>query len=148
MTSMRLTTMLLFCAVVGFVASAALAQATNYTSVEATAGKPLQLTYHASAHKNCTPAPLPTIRVIQAPKAGVLIVRKAVLTTDKVAGCPQLKVPVQVVFYRAQEGYVGPDHVSYEVTSFNGEVGIYDVTITVKPAPAQRTPGHETGTPL
>ena len=74
-------------------ASAALAQATNYTSVEATAGKPVQLTYHASANKNCTPAPLPTVRVTQAPKAGVLIVRKAVLTTDKIAGCPSTQDP-------------------------------------------------------
>ena len=59
MMPMRPGTMLLSCAIAGLVASAALAQAANYMSVEATAGKPLQLTYHASAHKsNCTPAPL------------------------------------------------------------------------------------------
>ena len=50
----------------------------NYTSVDASAGKLVQLTYHASANKNCTAAPLPTIRVTQAPKAGVLTVRRAV----------------------------------------------------------------------
>ena len=66
-------------------AQPALAQASNYTSVEATADKPVQLSYHASAHKNCTPAALPTIRVIEAPKSGTLTVRQAVLTTDRVA---------------------------------------------------------------
>ena len=95
------------CAVLSMVTAVALAQATNYTSVEATAGKPVQLTYHASANKNCTAAPLPTIRVTQAPKAGVLTVRPAVLMTAKVAGCPKIKVPAQVVLYQAG-GYAGP----------------------------------------
>jgi hypothetical protein len=148
MMPMRPSTMLLSC-VAGFMASAGLAQATNYTSVEAVAGKPVQLTYHASANKGtCTPAPLPTIRVVEPPKSGVLTVRKAVLTTDKIAGCPKIKIPAQVVFYRAREGYAGSDHVSYEVTASNGEVGIYDATITVKPAPAPTEPGQETGTKL
>ena len=48
MTPMRPITMLLSCAIAGFVASATLAQATNYTSVEATAGKPVQLIYDPS----------------------------------------------------------------------------------------------------
>jgi hypothetical protein len=136
-------------ALVGILASAAMAQtATNYTSIEAPAGKPVQLTYHASANKNCAPAPPPTIRVTQPPKDGVLTVRKAVLTTDKIAGCPRLKTPVQVVFYQAREGYAGPDHVSYEVTASNGEVGDFDVTITVKAAPAPTPPAGGAGTRL
>ena len=137
MAVMRLNTVLLSVALTGILTSAALAQAaTNYTSVEAPAGKPVQLTYHASANKNCTPAAPPTIRVTQPPKDGVLTVRKAVLTTDKIAGCPRLKTPVQVVFYQARADYVGPDHVGYEVTSSNGEVADYDVSITVKAAPS------------
>ena len=126
-------------AIACLMATAALAQATSYTSVEATAGKPVQLTYHASAHKNCTPAPPPTVRVTQAPKAGALIVRPAVLTTTKV--CPGIKVPAQVVFYQPREGYTGADHVSYDVTNSDGEVGTFDVTITVKAAPAPKAPG-------
>jgi hypothetical protein len=148
MTPTRPSTILLSCAIAGLVASAALAQATNYTSVEATAGKPVQLTYHASAHKNCTPAPLATFDVLQAPKLGLLTVRKGLLTTDKVAGCPGLKIPAEVVFYRARAGSAGPDHVIYKVTGANGEVETYDVTITVKPAPAPSPPGGEKGNSL
>jgi hypothetical protein len=137
MMPMRLSTVLLCCAIAGLLASAALAQAVNYTSVEATAGKPLQLSYHASAHKSdCSPAPLSTFDVLQPPKLGLLIVRKAMLTTNKVAGCPGLKIPAEVVFYRGREGSAGPDHVIYKVTSSSGEVEVYDVTITLKPAPA------------
>ncbi len=100
------------------------------------------MSYHASAHKStCTPAALPTVRVIEAPHAGFLTVRQAELTTHKIPGCPTLKTPAQVVFYTANAGYAGPDHVKYEVTSEGGEVGVYDVTITVKAAePGQAPP--------
>ncbi len=139
---MRPSIMLLACAIAGLAVSAAIAQAVNYTSVEATAGKPLQLSYHASAHQsNCTPAPLVTVDVLQPPKLGLLIVRKAMLTTNKIAGCPGLKVPAEVAFYRGREGSSGTDHVIYKVTNANGEAEVYDVTITLKPAPSPANTG-------
>jgi hypothetical protein len=114
----------------------ALAQATNYSKVEATVGKPLQLGYYASAHKNCTPAHLATIRVIDAPKSGTLTVRRAELTTDKIQGCPPLKIPALVAFYQARAGGTGSDHLAYEVTSEDGQVNTYNFTIgIVEPKP-------------
>ena len=131
------------CVAAIWLVSAAFAQAsTNYTSVEATAEKPVQLSSHASANKNCTPAPVPTVRVITAPKAGILTVRRGQLTTDKLVGCGPVKTPVQVVFYQARAGYTGPDEVKYEVTSANGEVATYDVTITVKELPTGGRPSE------
>jgi len=131
-------------AAASLLASAALAQGSaNYTSAAATADSPVQLSYHGSAHRrNCSVAPVPTVRVTEPPKDGALVVRTGVLTTDKVAGCPQLKVPVEVVFYQARSGYTGPDHVAYQVTSENGEVATYDVTITVKQGPAPSKPSE------
>jgi hypothetical protein len=132
---------LFLCLTAALMATATLAQDANYSSVEATSEKPVQLGYHASANKkNCTPAPLPNIRVIEAPTSGTLTVRKAVLTTDRVAGCPILKTPAQVVLYLARAGYAGPDRVKYEVTSESGAVATYDITIIVKAAPAQSPP--------
>jgi hypothetical protein len=87
------------------------------------------------------------IRVTQPPRDGVLMVRKAMLTTDKIAGCPGLKTPVEVVLYQAREGYTGPDHVAYEVTNANGKVGVFDVAITVKGGPAPK-PSEQKGTSL
>ena len=70
------------CAAASLITGAVLAQDANYSSVEATPDKPVQLTYHASAHKNtCSPAPLPRIRIIEAPKGGVLTVRNSAGTT-------------------------------------------------------------------
>jgi hypothetical protein len=133
--------MLLSCAVVCFIVAPAFGQATNYTSVDAIAGKLVQLTYHADAHKStCTAAPIPIFRVIEPPKDGVLTVRKAVLTTNKVAGCPGLKTPALVVFYQAKEGYAGSDHVSYAVTNAQGKVQGFDVTINVKAGSAPASP--------
>jgi hypothetical protein len=135
------------CAAAGLSATAASAQDANYTSVQAVPDKPVELSYHASAHKeNCSPAPLPAVRVLEPPKAGLLTIRKAELTTNKIAGCPNLKTPAQVVFDVARTGYSGPDQVKHEVTSENGEVASYDVTITVKAAePAQTPPAGEPG---
>lgn len=128
-------------------ASATVAEDANYASVDAIPDKPLQLSYHASAHKsNCSPGALPTVRIIEAPKSGMLAVREAVLTTDKIAGCPALKTPAQVVFYTANTDYAGADHVKYEVKDENGEVATYDMTITVKsasPAPPNGTTGSQ-----
>jgi hypothetical protein len=134
---------LVSCAIASSVAAAALAQTTNYTSVEATSGKAVRLSYHASAHKNCTAARLPTVRVIEPPTSGMLTVRVAELTTTRVVGCSQLKAPAQVVFYESRTGYAGPDHVNYEVTSENGDVAIYDVKITVKAAEMPSQPDGE-----
>jgi hypothetical protein len=143
----HLRTSLVCCAAGSWLASAAVAQgSTNYTSIEATANKPVQVSYHASAHSaNCTAAKLPNVRVTEPPKRGILSVRKAILTTNKVAGCPRLKTPVQVVFYQARSGYTGRDHVVYEVTSENGAVATYDVTVTVKEAPTRSKKPGEAG---
>ena len=138
--------LLFACAIISLTATAALAQSANYKSVQAVPDKPLELSYHASAHKNtCTPGALPTVRVSEAPQAGILTVRQAELTTNKFPECPNLKAPAQVVFYVARIGYAGPDQVKYEVTSENGEVATFDVTITVKPEPAQAPPAGEPG---
>jgi hypothetical protein len=107
--------------------------AENYTTVEAVSGKTLQLNYHASVTRECNPAPLPKIRLINRPKAGTFTVRLATLTAAQIAGCQNLKLPVHATFYTSRAGYVGEDQVVYEVTTFEGEIEKFDIAITVKP---------------
>ena len=123
--------------------AAAFAQSANYTSVETVAGVATRVGYYASAKKDCTPAPLPTIRVLKAPKHGLLSIRPGAVMTSQVANCPNLKTPAQVVFYQGNADYQGADELAYEVTSANGEVGVYNIAVTVKeaPKPAPATPG-------
>ncbi len=132
-------------ALLAFLTSAtAFAQSTNYTSVEAVAGTAAQIGYYASAKKDCAPAPLPTIRVLTPPKHGILSIRRGTVTTNRVANCPSLQTPAQVVFYQGNADYQGADELAYEVTSSNGEVGVYNISVAVKPAvtPAPSTPGQ------
>jgi hypothetical protein len=83
---------------------------------------------------------LPTIRVIEAPKSGMLTVRRGELTINSVPNCPGIKIPAQIAFYQARAGATGTDQLVYEVTTFNGEVGAYDVTVTIKEVPEQVRP--------
>jgi hypothetical protein len=116
-------------------ASAQPAPTSNYTSIEAIGEKPVQLGYYASANKNCTPAPLPTIRVVDVPKFGTFTIRRAKLKTSKIAGCPGIELDAEVAFYQPRAGGAGIDKVVYEVTTSEGEVSTYDVTIAIKVGP-------------
>jgi hypothetical protein len=111
----------------------------NYTSIEAARDVPVQIGYFASAHKDCTkdctPARVPTIRVAEPPRSGTLTIREAELTTGRIAGCLALKVPAKVLFYQARMGSLDTDHIVYEVTSSNGEVAEYQVTINIREGP-------------
>ncbi len=134
--------------VVAMLAStAAFAQSANYTSVETAAGIATRIGYYASAKKDCAPAPLPTIRVIKAPRHGILSIRTGAVVTNQVANCPKLKTPAQVVFYQGNADYQGADELAYEVTTASGDVGVYNIAVTVKeapkeaPKPAPPTPG-------
>jgi hypothetical protein len=120
--------------------TAAIGQSTSYSSVDAAAGALVQIGYYASAKKDCAPNPLPTIDVATPPKHGVLTIRNGMVTTNKVANCPNLKLPAQVVFYQGQTGYAGPDQIVFAVTNPAGEVNIYSFSITVKEGPPAKTP--------
>lgn len=117
------------------------ATSTNYTSFDATSARPVQIGYYGSAHKDCTPAALPTIRVVEAPRSGLFTVRRGVLTTNKLTNCPGLKIPAQVAFYQARPGVTGADHIVYLVTTADGAVAAYDVSIDIKEAPKPSVPG-------
>lgn len=132
--------------ITGTISLAALAQSApsiSYSSFDASSAKPVQIGDYAVARKDCTAAPPPTIRVIEAPKSGTLTVRRGVLTTSSVAGCPRMKTPVQVLFYQARVGATGADHLAYEVTNASGKVDAYDVTINIKEPPKSPVPDSE-----
>ena len=119
---------------IALISSAVLAQSppvNNYKSFDVVPGVPVQLGFHATANKDCSPALLPTIRVLESPKLGTLSVQQGELTTDGVLGCPQLIVAARMLSYEAYKGETEIDRLSYEVTNPNGDVGIYQITINV-----------------
>ncbi len=119
-------------------ATATLAQPSsrNYTTVEAVPGKSLRIgTYGTANRKDCSPARVPTIRVIEPPSSGSLTVRLGEAKTDKVPGCSTIAIPMQFLMYVARAD-AEKDRIVYEVTSANGEVATYEVTISILPKPA------------
>ena len=62
----------------------------------------------------------------------MLTIRQGELTTDPTANCAPQKIPAQVVFYAAKPGNTDVDHVIYEVTTPNGEVDVYEVSIRIR----------------
>jgi hypothetical protein len=118
--------------VAALTASPAVAQSTNYSRADATSGVAVQLNFHASANKNCSPAPPPRIRVLEIPKYGTLTVRKGEATVNSIPGCQAFKTTAEVIIYRSRPGYVGQDRLVYEMTSVNGEVATFNITVDVK----------------
>jgi len=120
------------------------APTTTYTSFDAMPGKVLQIGFYGSANKkDCVPARAPTIRVIEPPKAGSLMVRHGEVTADKVGSCGPFKIPIQAILYTARHGDADTDRLIYEVTSANGQVATYQITIRIKSTPSAPTPAPE-----
>jgi hypothetical protein len=139
----RLTFVSLLCA--AYPVSAQSLSSRNYSGIDAVPGKPVKVDIYASAdRKNCSSARAPSIRVLEAPREGALAVTPGAVTTDKVAGCPPIKLAAQAVVYTARAGGTGVDKVVYEVTSANGQVVTYQVSITIKEdAPASPHRGKD-----
>jgi hypothetical protein len=132
MTRMR-RQRLLFGALIYLFISPAMAQSDRvYRSVRVPSNKETQIALFARANtKECTPLPLPEIRVIAAPEHGSLVVRSTTLTTNQDQRCPNLKLQAQVLLYRSTSDYVGSDIVSFAVTFEGGKTEAHQISITV-----------------
>jgi hypothetical protein len=122
-------------------------QSTSYSTFEVTAGNRVQLGYYATAKKDCSPAPVPTVRMIEPPRSGTLTVRRGLLSTN-IGGCTGIKIPAQVAFYAARSGTTGKDHLIYEVTNPDGAVNVYDITIEIEMAVKPDKPGVVKSQPI
>ena len=105
----------------------AIAQSTVYTTVA-----------YAGLNKDCSPGPLPEIRVTQNPKHGAFVIHKGKASARGEGRCPAgTKAEVQVVFYQSNANYVGDDSVSYEVRS-GDQVHSYSIALSIKASAAPR----------
>ncbi|MCC2653033.1 MAG: hypothetical protein K0Q60_3196 [Microvirga sp.] len=116
----------------------AVAQDQLYRSAEATTGKTVRLAVLTNVSRECTPGPLPEIRVTVPPKHGTLAIRRGRARAGALPRCPNLEPPLQGVFYQSQPRYIGPDRVSFEVERSNGQAQSITINITVA---AQARPG-------
>jgi hypothetical protein len=128
-------------AVASLVATTALAQTTDYTSFDATPGKPVEIGNYAAIGATCTAGAAPTIKVVEPPHAGTLSVKSGERVYS-VANCPPIKIRAEVLTYEARDGATGTDRLVYDIVSATGQVSTKDVTLRLqdapKPAPAPK----------
>ena len=120
--------------VAALLTGAAAASAEEPTPDKATvsSGEEVRLGAYALFEKDCSPGPMPTVRVPATPQHGVIVVRKGKLRTRRVADCPIAEGPASIVFYRAAKGFIGSDAVTFEVVNpTTGKAQPHQVAITV-----------------
>ena len=127
MSSVLRTTLVVCCAL--FTLPAAAQDAIKY---KVAPEKEQQLGIYATVAEPCLGAPIPQLRIAEAPKGGKLIIR--VLAAPIPAGdavCGGKKIPAMVVFYQSDKGFLGVDRVSLDIGIKGQPIRHQTITITV-----------------
>jgi hypothetical protein len=104
-------------ALLAALATTAQAQAVSHKA-EVEPGQDAQLGIFGGLNPDCTPVPVPDIRIVKPPTKGTLIVRAGRTTVPaNAARCAGVDVPVQALFFRGEPKFAGPDAVTVEVGS-------------------------------
>ena len=86
---------------------------------------------------SCHLQPLPTVRILRQPAHGEILVTTGrrvlhVRPGAPIAYCDGRQFISRIVQYRATSGYVGEDHLTYEVTFLDGTHDIYEKRLSVR----------------
>lgn len=129
----------LFLAALAHAVAAAHAQDDKPASASLTvqAGVPQKVAFYPAAKKDCTRTPLPEIKLIDEPKLGKLIVRRASIKADPGSACPGQTIPGLLVLFVAKPSASGRDRTAYEVKA--GERSA-TVRLDVQVIPNRRSP--------
>ena len=100
-------------------------------SVKVQAGKDARVAVFANIRSDCTPGPLPTIKLKLAPTRGKITVRTAKFRATNVRHCLAIEVPAYVAIYRADAEFLGEDVVELEVVDASGKQRIERLTISI-----------------
>lgn len=124
----------------GPIASAAMAQAPVRTeSVTVRAGQTHRVAFYPAAKADCSRTPLPEIKLLEEPKHGKLIVRRASITAGANSACPGQSIPGQLVLFVANANYSGADRLAYgiQIAERKGTVRINLRIVNAKRAPGE-----------
>jgi hypothetical protein len=90
-----------------------------------------------SMRDNCTPAPLPAIRLIVAPLHGQIVVRRTRLLATNIRECLASELPAFVAYYSSATDYVGEDAFTLEIIGGKEQQHLEHITVTVTANSAQ-----------
>lgn len=108
-------------------------------AVTVRAGTPQKIAFYPAAKRDCTRTPLPEIRLLDEPRHGKLVVRRASIKAAADSACPGQTIPGQLVLFIAKPGYEGKDSALYAVRVADQDAQVrLDVRVTASPSPSGR----------
>jgi len=107
-------------------------------SVKALPNKDTQIGVYLNVLPDCTSGPLPTIRLVNPPTAGKVIVKTAKAKATNYKACLALEVPAYVAFYKSPPEFSGDDVLTIEVKYAGGRTEIQKITVKVSGPGGQR----------
>jgi len=99
--------------------------------LKAAPGRDVRAGVFTDIRPDCTPGPLPAIRLATPPAHGNVTVKRGTLKATNIKQCLAIEVPAFVAFYRAAAGYSGADDFELEISSPNGHKRRERVHVTV-----------------
>jgi hypothetical protein len=99
--------------------------------VRGKSGKISRIAVFANVQPDCTSGPLPTIRLLNEPEHGKIIVKRAKVSATNVKNCLSLTVPALVMFYQAAAHFQGSDFAVVQLLSADGKTQEQRYTIRV-----------------
>jgi hypothetical protein len=118
----------------------AAAQEQVFRNTKAVAGKQTRVGIVGNVTQECTPGPMPEVKMITT-------IRNGTLRAGSLKRCPELAVPVRGLFYQAYPTFSGTDELIYEVKHPTGKT--QTITTKIEVGAAQTSaPGADTGADL
>jgi len=124
--------------VVGFSALASAQDKSVDRTAQGQAGKDVRVGVYVNVQDDCTPGPLPTIRLSTPATHGRVIVKKAKVSATNYKQCLALEVTGFVAFYRSQPDFSGNDVFALEVKYPSGRTETQRFTVTIAAAGSTR----------
>ena len=114
------------------IAGPVLAGASSDAGVTTAAGKDVRLGAYAVFRRDCTGGVAADVRPAGDQKGGVLIISPGTLATTRVPNCGKVESPARIIVYRPNPGFVGTEHVTYDVVdTATGQSQTHVVSVNV-----------------
>jgi hypothetical protein len=103
--------------------------------VKASPGRDVRVGIYTDIRPDCTPGPLPAIRLVVPPAHGAVSVKRGTLKATNIKQCLATEVPAFVVFYRAADNFNGADTFDLEITLGGGRKQLQHFRVLVTNTP-------------
>ncbi len=112
---------------------AAFAEGVEKVALKTRSGEELRIGVIATVNSSCNGNPVPEIRIARAPIGGTLIIRlQAIVVPQTNSLCAGRKIASQVLFYKSDSGFTGPDAVVLDVSTPGQPTRTRDIAILVQ----------------